>query len=64
MYKFKPDIFKKKLSSYTQSHLKNTSIKIHLKTTITKIKKKQLLTKTKHKNNKITKKTIPYNTLI
>ncbi|QHS75169.1 NADH-ubiquinone reductase (H(+)-translocating) NDI1 [Saccharomyces paradoxus] len=58
------NMFEKKLSSYAQSHLENTSIKVHLRTAVAKVEEKQLLAKTKHEDGKVTEETIPYGTLI
>lgn len=58
------NMFEKKLSSYAQSVLKKTSIKLHLKTAVGKVEEKQLVAKTKNDDGSVTEETIPYGTLI
>lgn len=58
------NMFEKKLSSYAQSVLKKTSIKIHLRTAVGKVEKDHLVAKTKNEDGSVTEETIPYGTLI
>ncbi|KAL3233660.1 Rotenone-insensitive NADH-ubiquinone oxidoreductase, mitochondrial [Nakaseomyces bracarensis] len=58
------NMFEKKLSSYAQSVLESTSIKLHLRTAVGKVEEKVLVAKTKHEDGSTTEETIPYGTLI
>lgn len=58
------NMFEKKLSSYAQSVLEDTSIKLHLRTAVSKVEETQLLAKTKHEDGSVTEETIPHGTLI
>lgn len=58
------NMFDKKLSSYAQSVLQDTSIKLHLKTAVAKVEADHLIAKTKHDDGSVTEENIPYGTLI
>ncbi|CCC68108.1 hypothetical protein NCAS_0B00240 [Naumovozyma castellii] len=58
------NMFEKKLSSYAQTVLEKTSIKIHLKTAVSKVEANHLVAKTKNDDGTTTEETIPYGTLI
>ncbi|KAL6939201.1 NADH-ubiquinone reductase (H(+)-translocating) ndi1 [Hanseniaspora osmophila] len=58
------NMFEKKLTSYAQSVLEQTSIKLELKTAVSKVEEKYLIAKTKKDDGSFTETTIPYGTLI
>lgn len=58
------NMFDKKLSSYAQSVLEDTSIKLHLKTAVAKVEPDHLIAKSKNDDGTVTEETIPYGTLI
>lgn len=58
------NMFDKKLSSYAQTVLEETSIKLHLKTAVSKVERDHLIATTKHDDGSVTEENIPYGTLI
>lgn len=58
------NMFENKLSSYAQSVLEKTSIKIHLRTAVSKVEADHLVATTKNPDGTTTDETIPYGTLI
>ncbi|EDO17774.1 hypothetical protein Kpol_541p17 [Vanderwaltozyma polyspora DSM 70294] len=58
------NMFEKKLSSYAQSVLEKTSIKLHLKTAVGLVEEDHLIAKTKLDDGSVKETKIPYGTLI
>ncbi|CAL9737421.1 rotenone-insensitive NADH-ubiquinone oxidoreductase, mitochondrial [Monosporozyma servazzii] len=59
------NMFEKKLSSYAQDVLKDTSIQLHLNTAVAKVEADHLVAKTKNPSDgSVTETTLPYGTLI
>ncbi|QLL34649.1 hypothetical protein HG536_0H00230 [Torulaspora globosa] len=58
------NMFEKKLSSYAQKVLTDSTMKLHLRTAVGKVEKDHLIAKTKHEDGSVTEQTIPYGTLI
>ncbi|CCE62629.1 hypothetical protein TPHA_0C04800 [Tetrapisispora phaffii CBS 4417] len=58
------NMFEKKLSSYAQSVLEKTTIKLHLKTAVGKVEKDHLIAKTKKPDGTVEEQKIGYGTLI
>ena len=57
-------MFEKKLSSYAQRVLEDTSIQLHLNTAVSKVEADHLIARTKNTDGSITETNIPYGTLI
>ncbi|KAK5960868.1 NADH-ubiquinone reductase (H(+)-translocating) NDI1 PWA37_001386 [Arxiozyma heterogenica] len=57
-------MFEKKLSSYAQSVLEDTSIQLHLNTAVGKVEADHLIARTKNPDGSVTETSIPYGTLI
>ena len=58
------NMFEKKLSSYAQSVLENTTIKLHLKTAVSKVEADRLMVKTRKEDGTTQEEIISYGTLI